>query len=716
MSNFSNQEKINIYKNLFRGREDIFAARWQSVDGKRAGWTPVCKNEWHKGKCQKLNHGHCQDCLYKNYLALTDIDLAKHLAGEKIYGIYPLLPDGTSNFLALDFDGKSWLADIKKFAKICREDDLPIYIEQSFSGDGAHAWFFFADAYPATKSRQIFQTLLENSGLINKFSNESAFDRIFPSQDFLDGDGIGNLISLPLQGKAKPLGKTVFLADNFSPIEDQWQFLATIEKIPTKKLEKILAGLTTTTGKRSTEKIKIEIANKLILSGKNLPSKLSAFIKSNLNFINPEYLIKRRMGVGAWGIPRMINLVESRGENLLLPRGFFDKLKNFLDEEKIKFNVKDLRQKFDPINFASTLKLFDYQKEAIEKIMTSEQGILVAPPGSGKTIIGIELIARLGQPALIIVHKKQIFDQWLERIEDFLGIPKNQIGQLGSGKKSVGKQITVAMIQTLYRLDNKKIKDKFGTIVVDECHHLPAKMFRQVIGKFNPYYLYGLTATPERKYHDENLIFIFLGQILQTIENAPVEDETDIFLDEQPKNLQLKVIETDFSVPFFVEFKNAQIVLKMLVCNTGRTEQIVGDVVSEAKTGAKCLVLTERRDQAEILTSYLKNLVDVITLTGELSERKKKERLKLVERGKFQVIVATGQLLGEGTDIKGLDSLFLVYPFSFHGKLIQYIGRITRNFSEGAKGKIFDYRDINIPYLDRIFLRRKKYYDKIGLG
>ena len=137
--------------------------------------------------------------------------------------------------------------------------------------------------------------------------------------------------------------------------------------------------------------------------------------------------------------------------------------------------------------------------------------------------MGLELIAKLKQPALIIVHKRQIFDQWIERIESFLNIPKRKIGQFSSTKKDPGKIITIAMIQTLSRMKNiKEIKDNFGLIIVDECHHMPAKMFRGVITNFNPYYLYGLTATPERKNNDTKLIFIYLGDILHTIQGEQI--------------------------------------------------------------------------------------------------------------------------------------------------------------------------------------------------
>ncbi len=715
----TNQSKIDLYQSLFRGREDIFAVRWQSADGKKRGYSPVCLNEWIYGLCLKTNRGHCRECSHKSYAVWNDHFLARHLSGQKAYGFYPLLPDGTSYFLAVDFDGENWQKDVVKFIKSCRKYNLEPHIEKSNSGDGCHTWFFFEEKYPAEKSRLIFQTILEKDNLIDKFNKDASFDRIFPCQDSVDAEGIGNLIMLPLHGAAKILGNTIFLnPDDLKPVSDQWQYLQRIRKIEAKFLDHLYGELfgvkfKSSSGKKS--KLNIEISNEIILHGKNLPYPLTMFLKENLNFVNPEYLIKKRMGIGTYNLEKYFNLIESKPNKVALPRGFSKELIRFLDEQNISYEINDNRTKLKQVKFDSSLNLYDNQKLAVVDLLQSEQGILVAPPGSGKTIIGLELISKLGQPALIVVHKRQIYNQWLERIESLLNIPKKEIGQICSTKKKVGSKITVAMIQTLHRMDSKELHDKFGVIFVDECHHLPAKMFRQVITKFNPFYLYGLTATPERKYKDERLIFIYLGEILHQINNNSRADNLLKLEDSHQPGLKIVIKETNFDLPFKVTMNNSQLMQKALIFDTGRNSQITADIFSEAKTGSKCLVLTERREHAEVLAAYLNKELETVTLTGELTEKKKKEKLKQIETGDFQVIVATGQLLGEGTDIGGLDCLFLVYPFSFHGKLTQYIGRITRNFNDGAKGKIYDYRDSKIGYLDRIFKRRKSYYDKNGL-
>jgi superfamily II DNA or RNA helicase len=416
------------------------------------------------------------------------------------------------------------------------------------------------------------------------------------------------------------------------------------------------------------------------------------------------------MGVGVYNVEKYFNLIEPLGNGIAMPRGFTSELLRFLDDQGLKYELNDMRPKKELVKFESNLKLHDDQDTALSNLMLSEQGILIAPPGSGKTIIGLQLIARHKQSALIIVHKKQIFNQWVERIESFLNIPKKHIGQICSTKKQSGAKITVAMIQTLHRMDTVNIEKKFGLIIVDECHHMPAKMFRGVITKFNPFYLYGLTATPERKYKDERLIFIYLGEVLHEI-----RDETHASIPLKSKeNPKLEVIirETDFSIPFNMNMSNSQLVYKMLIFDTGRNEQICSDVVMQANSGSKCLVLTERVEHVDVLNAYLSGKCETIALNGKLTEKNRRIKLDQIQTGHYDIIIATGQLLGEGTDIGDLDTLFLVFPCSFSGKLTQYIGRINRGLNRKTIGKVYDYRDSRVQYLDRIFKRRKSYYEK----
>lgn len=716
------QEKIEIFKSVFRGREDVFASYWEKADKSISGYTPVCLNEWKSGICYKLQRQRCKDCPNAQYTGLNDYQIEQHLRGHKLLGIYPLLESNESYFIAADFDGKNWQKDILKFYEKCTEFNLPVYIERSKSGEGGHAWLFFEDKYPAFKSRDVVINILREAKIIDQFTKDDSFDRLFPNQDNLSGKGFGNLIALPLYGKARENGNTVFLdpKNDLLTISNQWELLSGIQKIDLAHLDKLydefngkLCSKAISKKAKCTEQLNLILAEQIYISKANLPRTLIDFLREELNFINSEFLIKKRMGVSIHNVERYFKLIDSTEGFYTVPRGFLSEIINFLNENDIKFTIEDKRKKYNEIIFENSCKLYDYQTEAVKEMLAEENGILVAPPGAGKTIMGIEMIAELKQPALILAHKRQIYNQWLERIENFLNIPKKEIGQICSSKKTVGKGITVAMLQTLSNIENPARDlglDRIGLVLVDECHHIPAKTFRRVINKLNPYYLYGLTATPKRKHNDEKLIYIFLGKILHEVSKdynikqkkegaSPITPET-----------KLIIRNTKIDIPFKVKTDNFQIASKIIIFDSNRNQLIANDVGKEAESGKKCLILTERKEHVEILSYYFKSGYEIITLTGDLSEKQKKEKLKQIESGNFQILIATGQLIGEGTDFPSLNRLFLVYPFSFEGKLTQYIGRIQRG--QNTENIIYDYRDVKIDYLEKFYKQRAKYYKK----
>src|SRR3989344_2554378 len=690
------QEKIKLFTLLFKGRIDVFARCWERWGTDISGYSPVYIDK----EKQK-------------YTPLDDYFIEQHLRGNVVLGLYPLLANNTSWFVVADFDGENWPEQAKRFLSKCSEYNLPGYVERSRSGKGGHVWFFFDQPYPAYKSRKIFLHLIKESGSIDQFDKEDSFDRIFPNQDYLSGKGLGNLIALPLQGNSIKLGNSVFFNpdDDFNPIEDQWSFISTTKRISTPDLDKILDKLSQ--GKSDNKKISygkslsLTVGSYISIPKQQMFKPLTDFLTENLNFFNSDYIVRRNMGLSTYKIEKYFKAIAKDDNNVLIPRGFLNKLTTYLNENNIDFVIENSLNKLSDIDIKSEFQLFDYQKEALEYFTNQDQGILVAPPGSGKTIMGLALIANKLQPALIITHRKQIYNQWLDRIEDFLKIPKREIGQYVSAKKTIKSSVTVAMIQTLAKApDLKAVASQFGLVLVDECHHMPARTFRDVITQFFPRYLYGLTATPTRKNNDEKLIFVYLGDVLHTVLKDYNQQTTT------PPKLKLIIQETNLSVPFSIGVAQFPVLSKILTFDSSRNQMIVEDILKEAKSGKKCLVLTERKDHAEALGLYLKKDFEVITLTGTLVPSKRREKEKQVAGGHFQILIATGQLLGEGTSLKNIDCLFLVYPFSYEGKLIQYIGRIQHG--KANIRTIYDYRDKNVEYLEKLFKKRQKYYKTLA--
>jgi superfamily II DNA or RNA helicase len=696
---------------VFAGRDDVFAVRWEK--GNKSGYMPAYFYDPYRYRAHKMNGGTFQNYADKEYLPFTEKEIEKHLNGEQHIGVYPLLKDNTSWFIVADFDKVDWLEECKKFINSCTEKGIPAYLERSRSGKGGHVWIFFEQPYPAIKSRKIFITILEETGVFSLFDKSSSFDRMFPNQDFLSGKGFGNLIALPMYKKTFQEGNNCFIdVENLEPIPNQWDFIKNIQRISTIKLEELYQIHNTLQNipasiipKLYNEKLTIRLENDIKINRNAISTPLINFLKEELNFLNSEFLIKKKMGKSAFGTERYFKLIEENENEVIIPRGFIGKTIRFCRENNIEYNFKDERKKLKEVSFLFNALLREHQQIVIDTIAKKDLGVIVAPPGSGKTIVGLKIIAEKKQPALIVTHRKQIADQWIERIETFLGIPKNEIGKIGQGKTKIGKQITVAMIQSLSKEldkpDGEKLLNAFGTIILDECHHIPAETFRNTISKLQTFYLYGLTATPFRKYNDSKLIFIHLGDVISEIKSNQISTA---------KKPKIIIRNTDLDVPFNSKTDKFETLSKILVHDSARNKAILQDVINELKSDKKVIIITERKEHIDSLYQYLKQSYEAITLSGEDSESSKNSKWKLLKEGNYQVVITTGQFFGEGTDLQNANCLFLVYPFSFEGKLIQYIGRVQRS---EITPTIYDYRDSKIDYLNKMFLKRNVYYRKI---
>jgi superfamily II DNA or RNA helicase len=707
-------DRLNLYKSLFKGREDIFALRWEK--GGKSSYMPAYSFDPHRYRQHQMKGGTFQTFADKTYQPLTDDHLIKHLKGEQVVGLYPLLQDNTSWFIAADFDEAEWVEECRTFIKICEEHDIPAYLERSRSGKGGHVWMFFEAPYEAFRSRKILMALLQKAGLISVFDKNSSFDRLFPNQDYHSKKGLGNLIALPLNKTSLSNGNSCFIdTETLQPFDDQWAFLKTINRITITQLNSIYKDQTDqdelSTGlfqkaQPITGKLAIVLRNEIHINRIGLSASLVAFLKEELNFANNEYQVKKNINKNIFGVKRYFKLLNETSESISVPRGFIGRMLRFCKEQQIEYILEDQRKKAEPVSFKGTIALREYQLPAQQAATKKDFGVIVAPPGSGKTVLSLAIIKDKQQPALILVHRKQLADQWIDRIESFLGIPKKDIGRIGQGKNKPGKHITVAMIQSMEKAleatDPLELMNAFGTIIIDECHHIPAETYQRVIGKLNSYYMYGLTATPFRKYNDGKLIFIHLGEIIHEVKAPDVQTQT---------GTQIIIRDTDLFVPFNTKTDKFETLFKILIHDSARNQLILNDVVSQLNAGKKAVIITERKEHIASLQQYLKQQFDTITLSGEDSDLSKKSKWIAINKGDFQALITTGQYFGEGTDIQNIACLFLVYPFAFEGKLIQYIGRVQRS---EVSPVIYDYRDHKISYLERLFQKRNLYYKKLN--
>ncbi len=706
------EKQINLFTSLFKGRQDVFAKRWEMKD--KSGYMPAYDIDWSQYAMHKAAGGNLKSYPHKKHSVLSNIDIKRHLEGAEVVGIYPLLENNTSWFVVVDFDENNWRDEIIKLFEVCTQYQLPAYIERSRSGNGGHLWIFFQQSYPALKSRAIIRYLLKQAGIKN--ASNSSFDRIFPNQDYHTGKGLGNLIALPLQKKALEDENSAFInTQTFEPYTDQWHLLDSIQKAKIDVLDSLYFNCNTGNPivlpsnssliQNESKDLQIILDNTITISRNNLPSEMVLFLRSDLKANNSNFFIKQATGQNTFGTPASTTLLEEYTDHLTLPKGYIGTLLRYCKTKSFRYSLTDKRRRLPEVDFPLKGQLYEYQQSALLIAEKKEMGVIVAAPGSGKTIIGLALIAQKKQPALIIVHRRQLFDQWLQRIQFFLGIPKFRIGKIAKGQIDIGEHVTIAMIQSLDTGEViSKIEKSFGTIIIDECHHVAADSYKGILRRLYTYYIYGLTATPVRKNKDEKLVFAQIGEIIH---------EVSIPKSSRIKGMSISIVDTDLKVPFDAGTDDFETLSSILIHDTARNSLIADDIRKEINNGRSIIVLTERKDHIEILNQFLKHECETIVLSGNDAELSRKAKIRQVEEGRFQVLITTGQLMGEGLDIDKLDCLFIVYPCSFEGKLIQYIGRIER--SENAP-TLYDYRDLHIPYLEKMFQKRNKYYNKLLKG
>lgn len=749
--------KIRLFMSLFKGREDVYAKRWENKNNGKSGYAPDCLNQWRPGICGKPKIS-CSKCKNRSYAELNENVIENHLRGNTVIGIYPMLPDETCSFLAMDFDKADWKKDISVVREVCNEFMIPIAVERSRSGKGCHAWFFFAHPISAALARKFGTAILTCAMSRRHEIKFKSYDRLFPSQDTMPKGGLGNLIALPLQKEARKNANSEFIDEGFRSYHDQWAFLSRIQKISESHLEHLIP--TISPGNELGE-LKIDEEEgkpwethkpQIILDKSDFPDKLT-IVKANMLFLpktgisqralnrikrlasfkNPMFYRQQAMRLPTYNHPRVISCADETQDYLCLPRGCEPDLLNELDKLGIAVEMIDKTFEGKTINVEFKGRLRDEQTLALRHLLRHDTGILSGTTAFGKTIVAIKLIAEKKINTLILVDKVSLLSQWKEKLSEFLEVNetvpeepistakkrgrkkiKNVIGQIGAGKDTSSCIIDIAVMQSLSRQGEvKECVKNYGLIIVDECHHASALTYEQILKTTPAKYVYGLTATPTRKDGHHPILFMHCGPIRyrdnpkKQAENRPFDHyiiprftPLRMPLDIDPKDLTIQALYTE------------------IMENDFRDQQIIEDVLKNHHQGRNCLVLTLRTAHVENLAKKLnEHIPDVISLTGGMgrkSTQKAFERIDDIPAEKNIVLVATGHFIGEGFDEPRLDTLFLAMPISWKGTLQQYAGRLHRLFKTKKEVRIYDYVDIQIKMLEKMYQKRLNGYASMG--
>lgn len=548
--NISSEEKVKIFMEIFKGRTDLYAKRWTSNKTGKSGYSPVCKNEFSAYKCDKLRIK-CNECPYRELLPLTEDVVLKHLKGDITIGIYPLLPGDLCNFLAIDFDKKTYEKDVIAFWNTCDDLGIPIYVEKSRSGEGAHVWIFFEESISARIARKMGNILLTKT--MEKASLDlDSYDRLFPNQDTMPKGGFGNLIALPFQGKSSKSGNTVLVDKYFDVQDNQLDILTNIKRIKSDEIYEFIDKYKEDDYKEPepeeisdddipkkdnikntlfTNNVECIIENQIYIKKlKLLPNEIT-YLKRLASFTNPKFyeLQKLRMPIFYKTTPRIISCFEEDDRFLILPRGCLEKIKEICEKSNVKLIIKDKREKGIETEYNFIGKLNKKQENAMNELITHETGVLCATTGFGKTVIGANIISKLKTNTLVIVNRNNLLEQWKERLSYFLDTNKKEIGQCGASKEKLNGKLDVASFQALFKKDNiEEIVKNYGLVIVDECHHVAAFSFEKVLKAIRSKYVYGLTATPTRKDGWHKIIYMQCGDIRVRVSNKELKQNKEM--------------------------------------------------------------------------------------------------------------------------------------------------------------------------------------------
>ena len=732
----SREDSVKIFMNYFKGRNDVYP--YLSIDKNNPNikyYIPACTNEWKNGVCNKTMGKKCKTCQYRENKPISKETIYKHMYGNYPIGIYPLLENDTCFFLSLDFDDKDSKKDIKSdvlaFASVCDKYEVPIAIERSRSGNGIHIWMFFDTNIKAMTARKLGSLLLSKTMEISNISI-SSFDRMFPNQDTLPKGGYGNLIALPFQNEPSKYGNTLFIDRNFILIKNQMQYLSSIHKLTEIEVFEKIKQLSNETIDISHEII--DMQNEVKVKSKNnidYPKSIKVILKdmvyidkANLDgvvknsfrrlatFANPEFYKKQKLRMSVYNVPMVIDCSKEDEKYLKLPRGTYDYLESLCNVNNIEIISKDERFVGNKIEVKFNGSLREEQQIAIDYMLKYDNGILCAPTGFGKTVIGCKLIAERKVNTLILVNKIQLLNQWKDRIKEFLDV--KEVGEISSKKKNITNVIDVVSIKSLWNNGNVlEIAKNYGMIIIDECHHTAAYTFEQAINTGNAKYVYGISATPERENGHTPIIKMQCGDIRYKVDSLKFNKKLNIPMKVIAKKSHLNF--TNQNIDNYELNEINDLIAKDII----RSENIIKDIKKEYDNGKNILVLTERLELMNYIYDKLSKYTNnIFKYYGGIGKKVLKSYMELNnqinENEDNKIIVATGSYIGEGFDDSKLDVLFLTMPISGQTRVTQYAGRLHRQDSNKKEILIYDYIDDNFSKTRNMFLKRKKTYKKLG--
>ena len=743
--------KIALFRSLFRGREDLYPRRFESLTSGRSGYAPACSNEWLAGVCEKPRIK-CADCPNRRFLPITDQVVRWHLSGADDHGkpftmgVYPMLLDESCHFLAVDFDGEQWRDDATAYLAVCARRGVPATLERSRSGNGGHIWLFFDEAVSAGLARRLGALLLTEAMDDRPDLGFRSYDRFFPSQDTLPRGGFGNLIALPLQHEPRKAGNSVFVDAESNPYADQWAHLSQLGRITSKQAESLVEqaekngrvlGIRTVIphddlfatapwnappSRRPIEpaittpipdNLEIVLADRVYIPKEDLPPSIVTRLMRLAAFQNPEFYRAQAMRLPTYGKPRVVACADDGARFIELPRGCLEEVEALLRGLGIELSIQDQRYPGLRLTVSFQGVLRSEQETAAKAMLAHDTGVLAATTAFGKTVVAAWLIAQRGVNTLILVHRKQLLEQWVTRLGELLDVAECDIGRLGGGRKRLTGKIDVALIQSLTRkgLVDDRIAD-YGYVVVDECHHVPAFSFELAVSRAKAKYLTGLSATVVRKDGHQPIVFMQCGPVRHRVDakrQAAKRPFSHVVL-ARPTCFRIQgEPEDDARIEF-------QRVCDQLTKDNGRNQAICSEIVQNVQDGRAPLVLTERVDHLQTLADGLRAKgLDIVNLQGGMGNRALTSALaRAAESVPGRVLLATGRFIGEGFDNPRLDSLFLTMPVSWRGTIFQYVGRLHRLHDHKREVRVYDYADLDVPMLSRMFDRRCRAYEAAG--